>query len=74
MFFLKQRKTNILIELGFDREGMLYLVHNESGAFSHLNNLKVVICVCDALHYLLDNILIRFCSKLHRQFKVFQRG
>ena len=23
--------------------------------------------MCDALHYLLDNILIRFCSKLYRQ-------
>ena len=68
MIFINQRKTHILIELGFDREGMLYLVHNENGAFSLLNNLKVVICVCDALHYLLDNILITFGSKLHRQF------
>ena len=23
--------------------------------------------MCDALHYLLDNIFIRFCSKLYRQ-------
>ena len=46
---------------------MLYLVHNDNGAFSLLNNLKVVSCVCDALHYLLDNILIRFGSKLQRQ-------
>ena len=23
--------------------------------------------MCDALHYLLDNISIRFCSKLYRQ-------
>ena len=28
--------------------------------------------MCDALHYLWNNIFIRFCSKLYRQFVVFQ--
>ena len=28
--------------------------------------------MCDALHYLLDNIFIRFGSKLYKQIEVFQ--
>ena len=41
--------------------------------FSLLNNLKDLNCghvryiVCDALHYPLDNIFLRFCSKLYGQ-------
>ena len=41
--------------------------------FSLMNNLHVKhlncghVIVCDALHYLLDNIFIRFGSKLYRQ-------
>ena len=30
--------------------------------------------MCDALHYLLDNILIRFGSKLYRQIVGIQMG
>ena len=30
--------------------------------------------MCDALHYLLDNILIRFGSKLYRQIVVIPMG
>ena len=35
---------------------------------NNLNNIKLWSCqkMCDALHYLLDNIFIRFISKLHR--------
>ena len=38
--------------------------------FLLLNNLNDINCghvMCDALHYLLDNIFIRFGSKLYRQ-------
>ena len=30
--------------------------------------------MCDALHYLLDNIFIRFCSKLYRQIEGIRMG
>ena len=30
--------------------------------------------MCSALHYLLDNIFIRFCSKLYRQVVAIQMG
>ena len=47
--------------------------------FLLLNNLrryKLWSCqkMCDALHYLLDNIFIRFGSKLYRQIVVIQMG
>ena len=30
--------------------------------------------MCDALYYLLDNIFIRFCSKLYRQIESISMG
>ena len=61
-----------LIEQTFNREGSLYLACNDKNAFftSELpKRYKLWSCqkVCDALHYLLDNIFIRFGSKLYRQ-------
>ena len=39
--------------------------------YSLLNNIRYICChvriFFDALHYLLDNIFVRFCSKLYRQ-------
>ena len=51
-----------LIEQTFNREGFLYLAYNEKRA-----NCVHVKKICHALHYLLDNIFIRFGSKLYRQ-------
>ena len=58
-------KLTELIEQTFNTEGSLYLACNKKRtSFS-------IICghvrVCDALHYLLDNTLIRFLSKLFRR-------
>ena len=61
-----------LIENTFRREETLYLACNEEHVFSLLKNIKqydLWSCqkVTDALIYLLDNIYIRFGSKLYRQ-------
>ena len=47
--------------------------------FLLLNNLNDINCghvrkKCDALHYLLDNIFIRFVSKLYRQIEGIPMG
>ena len=67
---IKENLTE-LIEQTFNREVSLYLACNDKMPFLLLNNLndKVWLCqkMCDALHYLLDNIFIRFGSKLYRQ-------
>ena len=69
---LIKEKLTELIEQTFNREGSLYLACNDKNAFFLLlNNLNDINCghvkMCDALHYLLDNIFIRFGSKLCRQ-------
>ena len=56
----------------FNREGSLYLAYNENRAFftsEQTKQYKLCSCqkMCDALYYLLDNIFIRFGSKLYRQ-------
>ena len=61
-----------LIENTFRREEALYLVCNEERAFLLLKNIKkydLWSCqkVTNALIYLLDNIYIRYGSKLYRQ-------
>ena len=61
-----------LIEQTFNREGSLYLACNDKNAlftFEHPKQYTLWSCVkmCDALHYLLGNIFIRFGSKLYRQ-------
>ena len=55
-----------------DFEGSLYLACNDKNAFftsEQPERYKLWPCqkMCDALHYLLDNIFIRFGSKLYRQ-------
>ena len=68
---LIKEKLTELIEQTINREGSLYLACNEKRAFFTSKQPKIFklsSCqkVCDALHYLLDNIFIRFGSKLYR--------
>ena len=69
---LIKEKLTELIEQTFNREGSLYLACNEKRACftsEQPKRFKLWSCqkVCDALHYRLDNIFIRFCLKLYRQ-------
>ena len=69
---LIKEKLTELIEQTFNREGSLYLACNDKNAFftsEQPKRYKLLSCqkMCDALHYLLDNIFIRFGSKLYRQ-------
>ena len=69
---LIKEKLTELIEQTFNREGSLYLACNDKIAFftsEQPKRYKLWSCqkMCDALHYLLDNIFIRFGSKLYRQ-------
>ena len=68
---IKEKLTN-LIEWTFKREGPLYIAHKERQAFftsGDTKRYKLWSCqnVCEALIYLLDNIYIRFGTKLYRQ-------
>ena len=61
-----------LIERIFQSEGLLYTVCNDKNAFftsDAVRNYDLWSCqkVCEALTFLLDNIYIRFGSKLYRQ-------
>ena len=61
-----------LVEQTFNREGSFYLACNDKNAFftsEQPKRYKLWSCqkMCDSLHYLLDNIFIRFASKLYRQ-------
>ena len=65
-------KLTELIERTFIREGSLYLACNDKNAFftsEQPKRYKLWSCqkMCDALHYLLDNIFIRYGSKVYRQ-------
>ena len=58
--------------MNFPREGSLYISCNDKNAFFTSNaviNYNLWSCqkVCEALTFLLDNIYIRFGSKLYRQ-------
>ena len=62
---------DILVDL-IEREGSLYIACNNRNAFftsdaARNNNLWSCQKVCEALTFLLDNIYIRFGSKLYRQ-------
>ena len=68
---LIKEKLTELIEQTFNREGSLYLACNDKNAFftpEQPKRYKLWSCqkMCDALHYLLDDIFIRFGSKLYR--------
>ena len=70
--YLIKEKLKELIEQKFNREGSLFLACYDKNAFftsEQPKRYKLWSCqkMCDALHYLLDNIFIRFGSKLYRQ-------
>ena len=69
---LIKEKLTELIEQTFNRGGSLYLACNDKNAFftfEQPKQYKLWLCqkMCDVLHYLFDNIFIRFGSKLYRQ-------
>ena len=70
--YLIKDKLVDLIERTFQREGSLYIACNDMNAFftsDAVRNYNLWSCqkVCEALTFLLDNIYIRFGSKLDRQ-------
>ena len=74
---LIKEKLTESIEQTFNRKGSLYLACNDKNAFftsEQPKRYKLWSCqkMCDALHYLLDNIFIRFGSKLYSKLSVFQ--
>ena len=69
--FIKDKRID-LIERTFSREKTLYLTCNEERAFFTSDEYKYYILwscqkVCEAFVYLLDNIFIRFGTKVYRQ-------
>ena len=69
---LIKNKLVDLIERTFQREGSIYIACNDRNAFftsDAVRNYNLWSCqrVCEALTFLLDNIYIRFGSKLNRQ-------
>ena len=69
---LIKEKLTELIEHTFNREGSFYLACNDKNASftsEQPKRYKLWSCqkMCAAFHYLLDNISIRFGSKLYRQ-------
>ena len=69
---LTKKKLTELIEQTFNRDGSLYLACNDKNALFTSEQPKLFKLwshqkMCDALHYLLDNIFISFGSKLYRQ-------
>ena len=69
---LIKEKLTELSNQSFNREGSLYLACNNKNAFftsEQHKRYKLWSCqkMSDALNYLLDNIFIRFGSKLYRQ-------
>ena len=67
---IKEQLTE-LFEQTFNTDGSLYLACNDKNAFftsEQPKRYKLWSCqkMCDAFHYLLDNILKRFGSKLYR--------
>ena len=68
-----------LIERTFQKEGSPYLACNDRNAFFTSEKPKKYHAwscqnVCDALTFLLDNIFIRFCTKLYRQVFGIPKG
>ena len=69
---LIKEKLTELIEQIFNREGhfiLLVMIKMHFFTSEQPKRYKLWSCqkMCDALHYLLDNIFIRFGSKLYRQ-------
>ena len=69
---IKDKLVDRIEKKNFQREGSPYLACNDRNAFftsEKPKNYHSWSCqnVCDALTFLLDNIFIRFCTKLYRQ-------
>ena len=80
-FNLIKEKLTELIEQIFNIKGSLYLACNENCAILFFTSeqpeqYKLWSCqkMCDALHYLLENIFTRFDSKLYRQIVGIRMG
>ena len=76
---LIKEKLTELIEQKINRMGSLYSACNDKNAFftsEQPKRYKLWSCqkMCDALHYLLDNIFIRRGSKLYRQIVGYAMG
>ena len=70
---IKEKLFDLIERTFYKNEGKLYIACNEKKAFftsaGHYRGYHVWSCqnVCDALSFLLDNIYIRFGTKLYRQ-------
>ena len=70
---IEERLLNLILQTFFKKEGNLYLACNDKKAFfssaDHYRGYHLWSCqnICDALLFLLDNIYIRFGTKLYRQ-------
>ena len=69
---IKEKLLDLIERTFYKKEGKLYLACNEKKAFftsaDHYRGYHLWSCqnVCDALSFLLDNIYIRFSTKLYR--------
>ena len=70
---IKEKLLDLIERTFYKKEGKLYLACNDKKAFftsaNHYRGYHLWSCqnVCDALSFLLDNIYIRFGTKLYRQ-------
>ena len=70
---IKKKLIDLIERTFYKKEGKLYLACNDKKAFftstDHYKGYHLWSCqnVCDALSFLLDNIYIRFGTKLYRQ-------
>ena len=70
---IKEKLLDLIERTFYKKEGKLYLACNDEKAFftsaNHYRGYHLWSCqnVCDALSFLLDNIYIRFGTKLYRQ-------
>ena len=71
---IKEKLTELIKETFNERAHLIWLVMIKKIPFftsKQPKRFKLWSCqkICDALHYLIDNIFIRFASKLYRQIK-----
>ena len=77
---IKEKLLDLIEWTFYKKEGKLYLTCNDKKAFftsaDHYRGYHLWFCqnVCDALSFLLDNIYIRFGTKLYRQIVVIPMG
>ena len=70
---IKEKLLDLIERTFYKKEGELYLACNDKKAFftskDHYKRYQLWSCqnVCDALSFLLDNIYVRFGTKLYRQ-------